>query len=294
LNYEDRPQPGGIHQAPPIVAIVLVLAAYAVPYGLRARTLSARGRPVARWRIWCFGAALAMLALAASPPLDRLAHSQLVAHMAEHLLIGDLASLLLVLGLSGPVLAPILRLPAMGHLRWLGHPLVAFSVWASNLALWHLAPAYEAALHHDSVHAVQHACFLLAGVTLWLPLFGPLPKPAWFGVLAQLVYVVAVRLTGAVLANVFLWSETLFYRSYHHLADQSAAGGLMMVEQSLTTIALFGWLFIKWMREGDERQALEELAATRGVSLDSQRAARAVAAGRGEDLRRRLMTGQLD
>jgi putative membrane protein len=68
----------------------------------------------------------------------------------------------------------------------------------------------------------------------------------------------------------------------------------MMVEQSLTTIALFGWLFIKWMRDGDERQALEELAATRGVSLDSQRAARAVAAGRGEDLRRRLMTGQLD
>jgi cytochrome c oxidase assembly factor CtaG len=270
------------------VATVLILAAYAVPYGLRVRTLAARGRPVEAWRIWCFAAALATLALAASAPLDRLAHSRLVAHMAEHLLIADGASLLLVLGLSGPVLAPLLRLPVARRLRRLTHPVLAFTIWALNLALWHLSFAYEAALRHDGVHALQHACFLLAGVILWLPLFGPLPKPAWFGVPQQLVYVVAMRLTGAVMANVFLWSETLFYPSYGRLADQSAAGAVMMVEESLVTITLFGWLFMKWMREGDERQALEELAASRGVPLDPRRAARAVAAGRGAELRRRL------
>lgn len=275
------------------VATILVLAAYAVPYGLRVRTLGARGRPVAHWRLWCFGAGLAALAVAASPPLDRLAHSELVAHMAEHLLIADAASLLLVLGLSGPILAPVLRLPIIDRLRGLAHPVVAFTVWALNLGLWHLAPAYEGALRHDSVHALQHACFLLAGVILWLPLFGPLPKPAWFGIPQQLVYVVAVRLTGSVLANVFLWSDTLFYRSYERVADQSAAGALMMIEESLTTIALFGWLFIKWMREGDERQSLEELAAARGVPLDAGRAARAVAAGRGDELRRRLMADRV-
>jgi putative membrane protein len=284
-------------EPPTAVATILVLAAYAVPYGLRVRGLGARGRPVPRWRLWCFGAALATLAVAASRPVDELAHSDLLAHMAEHLLIADAASLLMVLGLSGPILAPVLRLPVINRLRGLTHPVIAFTVWALNLALWHLAFAYEAALRHDGVHALQHACFLLAGVILWLPLFGPLPKPAWFGIPQQLVYVVAVRLTGAVLANVFLWSETLFYRSYERVADQSAAGALMMVEESLTTIALFGWLFIKWMREGDERQALEELAAARGVPLDPGRAARAVAAGRGEELRQRLTTdrpGPLD
>jgi cytochrome c oxidase assembly factor CtaG len=194
-----------------------------------------------------------------------------------------------VLGLSGPVVAPLLRLPVVNRLRRLTHPVLAFSIWALNLFLWHLAVAYEAALRHDGVHAVQHACFLLAGVILWLPLFGPLPKPSWFGLPQQLVYIVAVRLTGAVMANVFLWSETRFYPSYARLADQSAAGAVMMVEESLVTIALFGWLFMKWMREGDERQALEELAAARGVELDPRRAARAVAAGRGDELRRRLM-----
>ena len=63
----------------------------------------------------------------------------------------------------------------------------------------------------------------------------------------------------------------------------------MMVEESLVTVALFGWLFMKWMREGGERQELEELAAARGLSVDPQRIARAVAAGRGDELRRKLL-----
>jgi hypothetical protein len=51
---------------------------------------------------------------------------------------------------------------------------------------------------------------------------------------------------------------------------------------------LFGWLFLKAAREGEERQELLDLASARGVELDPRRAARAVAAGRGADLRRRL------
>jgi putative membrane protein len=63
-----------------------------------------------------------------------------------------------------------------------------------------------------------------------------------------------------------------------------------MVEGSLLTIGLFCWLFLRAAREGEERQELLDLAAERGVALDERRAARAVAAGRGEDLRRRIET----
>ena len=265
------------------------IVAYALPYGLRARTLSRRGRAVPAWRLWCFAAGILVLALATSAPVDELADSRLAAHMAEHLLIADVASLLLVLGLTGPILAPLLRVRAIDRLRVLTHPVPAFTIWALNLWLWHLAFAYQGALRHDLVHALQHACFLLAGMNLWMPLFGPFPKPRWFGLPAQLGYVIAVRLTGAALANVFLWSGTVFYSWYGDLEDQSVAGAVMMVEESITTVALFGWLFMKWMREGDERQELEELAAARGVVLDPARIARAVAAGRGEELRRRVL-----
>jgi putative membrane protein len=165
---------------------------------------------------------------------------------------------------------------------------VAIALWAANLYLWHLAWAYEGALRHDLVHVVQHLMFLALGINLWMPLFGPFPKPAWFGTAAQLVYVVAVRFTGAVLANVFVWSGAVFYGWYGDLEDQSVAGAVMMVEESVVTVALFGWLFLKWMREGDERQEILELADARGIELDERRVARAVAAGRGDDLRRRL------
>ena len=62
----------------------------------------------------------------------------------------------------------------------------------------------------------------------------------------------------------------------------------MMIESSIVTVVLLGWLFVKTARESEERQELLELATARGLELSEQRAARAVASGRGEELRRRL------
>ena len=98
------------------------------------------------WRIACFGAGVAVLAFAVSPPVLDLAGSTFAAHMTEHLLIADVAAVLLVLGLTGPVLAPLLRVRAMDRLRVLSHPAIAFALWAANLYLWHLSWAYEGAL----------------------------------------------------------------------------------------------------------------------------------------------------
>ena len=41
----------------------------------------------------------------------------------------------------------------------------------------------------------------------------------------------------------------------------------MMVEGSLLTLVLFGWLFLRAAREGEERQELLDLAQARGVEL---------------------------
>jgi hypothetical protein len=62
----------------------------------------------------------------------------------------------------------------------------------------------------------------------------------------------------------------------------------MMIEGSLVTIILFGWLFMKTAREAEERQSLLEYAERNGIELDESRARRAVGAGRGAELRRRL------
>ena len=86
---------------------VLIVLAW-VPYHLRARALAGERRPVPAWRQVCFAAGLVVLEIAVSPPVDTLSDQLLMAHMAEHLLIGDIATLLLVLGLTGPLLQPIL------------------------------------------------------------------------------------------------------------------------------------------------------------------------------------------
>jgi cytochrome c oxidase assembly factor CtaG len=217
--------------------------------------------------------------------------------MIEHLLLGDIAALLIVLGLTGPLLAPVLRIRVFDRLRALSHPLVAFPLWAIDLYVWHLPVFYQAALRHSGIHALEHAMFLGFGVNMWMCLVGPLPTPSWFGNLAKLGYIVAVRLAGTVLGNIFLWSGTVFYPFYlhgdalHHispLADQNIAGAIMMVEESFLTLGLFCWLFLRTAREGEERQELLDYARAQGLELTDERAARAVAAGRGPELRRRL------
>src|SRR4051812_48156796 len=107
-------------------ASAALLVAYGLPYTMRARTLSARGRDVPTWRLACFGAGLVLLAAAIAPPVDAAADERLSVHMVEHVIIGDLAPLLIVLGLTGPVLAPVLRVPAVARLRGLTHPIAAF------------------------------------------------------------------------------------------------------------------------------------------------------------------------
>jgi hypothetical protein len=60
------------------------------------------------------------------------------------------------------------------------------------------------------------------------------------------------------------------------------------VEESILTLCLLCWLFLRAAREGEERQQLLDYARLHGVELSEARAARAVAAGRGAELRRRL------
>ena len=272
------------------------LAIVGLLYARRVRTLAADDHPVPGWRQACFYGGVVLIA-AALTSLGAASQDLLWVHMIEHLLLGDIAALLIVLGLTGPLIAPILRIRFFDRLRVLAHPAVAFPLWMLDLYVWHLPVFYEAALRHSGIHALEHAMFLGFGINMWMPLFGPLPMPKWFGNLGKLIYIVGVRLAGTVLGNIFVWSGSIFYPFYIHgdahfhispLADQSIAGAIMMIEESILTLGLFCWLFLRTAHESEERQELLEYAQTRGLELTEERAARAVAAGRGAELRQRL------
>jgi cytochrome c oxidase assembly factor CtaG len=261
-------------------AALTLIVASGFMYYRRAATLTAKGTPVELWRRLVFGLGLFLAFLAVASPIHKLGEQQFFfVHMIQHILLGDLAPLCMVAGLTGPLLRPVLAMPAVMRLRFLTHPLVAFPIWAANLLLWHLPVAYQAALHHSVLHAVQHLLFFTCGALMWAPVIEVLPGPEWFGTGMKLGYIVAVRLVETVLGNIFVWSGGAFYAAYRHPvdrwgisphADQGIAGGVMMLEGSLVTLAALAWLFLRWARESEERQQLidsgvDRRAATRAV-----------------------------
>jgi putative membrane protein len=280
----------------PLELLPLLLAA--TLYAKRSITLAERGRPVPLWRQLCFASGLLIVVLALVSPVAHIAEELVIAHMVEHLLLGDLATLLLVLGLTGPLLQPILAIRFFDRLRILAHPLVAFPLWALNFYIWHIPALYDAAYGGAAAHVLEHTSFIFFGCLMWMPIFGPLPKPSWFNAAWKVGYVVAVRFAGAILGNVLMWSGSALYPRYaageaywsiSPLADQSTAGVVMMVEGTFLGLGLLAWVFFAVSREGIEKQRLLDLATERGVELDEARAQRAVAAGQGERLERQLI-----
>jgi cytochrome c oxidase assembly factor CtaG len=270
----------------------------AVLYWGRARTLSWDGRPVPLWRQLCFGSGLLLIAIALFSPIGHIAEELVIAHMVEHLLIGDVASLLLVLGLTKSLLQPVLAIRAFNRLQVLTHPLVAFPLWALNFYLWHVPALYDAAYGAAPLHALEHSTFLFFGCLMWMPIFGPLPKPQWFSAGWKVAYVMAVRFTSAILGNVLMWSGTVLYPIYapgerywgiSAMGDQSTAGAIMMVEGTFLALGVLAWIFLEVAREGTEKQRLLDLAHDSGFALDEGRAQRAVAAGHGARLEERIV-----
>ena len=268
----------GWNADPFVLAAALVVAA---AYARRAAILRAAGRRMPAWKQLSFYLGVVVFVLALVSPVDRLGETRLFfAHMAQHLALGELAPLLIVLGLNGPMLRPLLSLAPVRRMRWALNPLVALPLWVINLYGWHLPALYELALRNEFVHVIEHLSFFTAGLLMWGALVEPLPGPTWFGSGAKAIYVLTVRALGcAILGNILIWSGTPFYPYYRGgeaisgiepLADQQIGGAIMFVWGASITVLLFSWVFLRWLREAELRQTLldagdEERVATRAA-----------------------------
>src|ERR1700759_5475789 len=125
------PAPGSWNREPLQLAPTIVVA---LLYLRRTRTLTARGQPPPVWRQVIFWVGIGLVVAALTSPIDEIGeHDFFFVHMIQHILIGDLAPLCFVVGLTGPILRPVLALRPVERLRVLTHPLVALPVWAVDL-----------------------------------------------------------------------------------------------------------------------------------------------------------------
>jgi putative membrane protein len=262
-----------------------VLALAGALYWRRARTLARRGRPVPALRLLAFAAGVLTLFVALASPLDTIGEERLFSvHMLQHLLLGDFGALLLVLGLDGPLLRPLLRVRLVHRLRGLAHPLVALPLWGVNFVVWHLPALFDAALRTDAIHALQHVLFVAFGMLLWAALVEPLPGPAWFTAPWKIPYVLAMWLVMLVLSQVFIWSTHVYYAPYEHdaplwglthLDDQKAGGGVMLVESALTMLPALVWVLLRVLRESEARQRLVDAGVAPAAAARAARYGRA-------------------
>jgi putative membrane protein len=224
------------------------------------------------------GAVVALLAALASP-IDGLGEDYLFsAHMLQHVLLGDIAPLLLLLSLSRVILRPATRrLHAVERaLGPFAHPLTGLAVWLAVMYGWHVPALYDAALRHSALHLLEHALFFSAGIAVWWPLIQPIPMRQQLTGMWPLAYIGAAKFGLAALGLYLTWSSTAIYSYYEHVprvwglssvTDQNVGGAIMMVEQSLTFVLVLVATFVRMLArsEADELRR-ERLEAAGGAS----------------------------
>ena len=258
--------------------IALLLGATAL-YVRAVRVLAARGYRVPAGQQAAWHAGVGLTAVGLLSPIDGLGEELLLAHMGQHLLIADLAAPLLLIGIRSPVyafflpravLVPLARRRGLRRaLRKLRRPLVAVPVWVLILYGWHFEPAFDAAVRHDLVHALQHQSFVIGALLVWWSVIEPkrrrLPGDLW-----KVPYVLGARVSGMFLGMAFILVRTpvygdLYGRTAHEhgfspITDQQVAGGMMLGLDLLVMLFCLGFFFYRSAQEDEQAQRVERAA----------------------------------
>ena len=266
---------------------VFVYLAIGVTLYVRAvRIARGRGLEVTTFQQCAFYGGVALWAIAIFSPVHSLSEDLLSAHMAQHLLIAELGGPLILVGLRAPVIYFFLPKPAM---VWLAHrrtlrrvmrklttPIGAIATYALVLYGWHLAPAFEAALHNDFVHALQHESFFVIAILVWIPALEP-TRRRLRGELWKAGHIFGARMVGMFLGMAFIAMRSPAYdwyvgRTSEHglkpLTDQQIAGGLMMSLDVAIILFAVGFFFY---RSGQDHDLAEAEAKAKAYGSTSPR-----------------------
>lgn len=244
------------------------------------KRLAVRGYGVPRSQQAFWWTGIALLAAAFLGPLDVWADTYVSAHMAQHMLMADIATPLLLIGLRNPVLmwfVPRSILVPLARRRWLRElfrrlrtPVVAVLAYTVVLYLWHAAPLFEAALRNPVVHALEHESFIVFSAFLWWPLIEPqhrrMPGQLW-----KIPYFFGVRLPTMLLGMGFIVSQSPFYAGYYGsgtrpdglsaVADQQLGGGIMMVVDVVLLMVVLAIVFWRAASDDDAQAPVGEARA---------------------------------
>lgn len=243
-----RPDPASVLL---LAVAALVLAAYAVGLAREQR----RGRAWSPWRTLGFGAGMTLVIVAMAPPLAAIAHHDLRAHMTQHLLIGMLAPIGIVLGapmtLALRSLSPLRarRVVAVLHARptrWLAHPVTALALSLGGMIVLYGTPLYAAMHARPVLHVLVHVHFVAAGCLFaWsiagVDRVGP-ARPSHRARLVVLFVAIAAHATLAKTMYALGWPVG----TLHPVGEAQQAAQIMYYGGDLSELLLAIALFASW------------------------------------------------
>ncbi len=225
------------------------------------------------WRLVSFLGGVVLIALALVSPVDRLGEQLFFMHMIQHLLLVDLAPILLLLGLTRVILRPatrrFLRLEESAGV--LGHPVFAIACYVAVMWLWHVPALYDAALEQPVVHVLEHLTFAAAGGLYWWHLLSPIRSRRRLGGLGPVVYMAATKVFVGLLGVALAFSPDAIYDFYSgqpgywglSAGDDQAVGGLVMaLEQSIVMGVALVFLFVRALSESEREEERAERYAS--------------------------------
>jgi cytochrome c oxidase assembly factor CtaG len=251
-------------------ATVLAAAIYVRRWRAVRRESPERGAVAApAWRLCCFLGSLAVSLVALISPLDALADQVFFGHMIQHMLLLDVVPILAILGLTKVILRPVTRSVSALERRAgaLAHPAFAVVLYISAIWAWHVPGAYDLAVRHPAVHVFEHLSFVLAGSLYWWHLLSPIRARLRLDGMGPVVYMASTKLFVAALGMGLAFAPSALYPYYVHHArvwgisandDQSIAGLIMAVEQSLVMGAALVFLFVRALAESERAQQRRE------------------------------------
>jgi len=219
-------------------------------------------------RLASFLGAMTLILVALCSPVDRLAEQLFFMHMIQHLLLLDLAPILVMLGLTRKILRPLTKwlMPVERASGPLGHPVFAILLYVTVMAYWHIPAMYDAALEHSLVHVLEHMTFAIAGGLYWWHLLSPIRSRQRLGAMGPVVYMLATKALVGLLGIMLAFAPDALYDFYQRQpgywglspgTDQAVGGLIMALEQSIVMGIALVFLFIRALDESerDEQRA---------------------------------------
>ena len=264
----DHPQLHWTFDPLQLLAIAFLIAIYV--WRFRAARREAGGRGAGWPQALAFAGSMIVLGVATISPVATLGDEYIFSgHMVQHILLGDLAPLLLLLSLSRVIMRPATR-RLVGLERRLGrlsHPITFIVAWLALVYVWHIPGLYNAALETPVAHGLEHMTFFVAGTLLWWPLIQPVPMRRRLEGTMGLAYIFAAKMSLGVLGLLLTWSTAVFYSYYESvpriwglsaIEDQNVGGAIMMIEQALVLLSVFFLLFVRMLTQSEEAELRRE------------------------------------